>query len=130
MAEEVGERTVKLDCRCYRRFLTWAAASPGISGRSLAALAAIAHHVDSQGEAYGLPADFTKASDTHSAAFVPKWGDVSVELDALPIEVLRERIVGEVERSMDLTTLEMVRAAEDEERRHLVQALGAIAGRT
>jgi hypothetical protein len=81
-------------------------------------------------EAYGLPADFTKASDTRSAAFVAKWGDVSVELDALPIEVLRERIVGEVERRMDLTALEMVRAAEDEERRHLVQTLRAIAGRT
>jgi hypothetical protein len=81
-------------------------------------------------EAYGLPADFTKASDTRSAAFVAKWGDVSVELDALPIEVLRERIVGEVEQRMDLTALEIVRAAEDEERRHLVQALQAIGGRT
>jgi hypothetical protein len=81
-------------------------------------------------EAYGLPADFTKASDTRSAAFVAKWGDVSVELDALPIEVLRERIVGEVGRRMDLTALEMVRAAEDEERRHLVQTFRAIAGRT
>jgi hypothetical protein len=81
-------------------------------------------------EAYGLPADFTKASDTRSPAFVAKWGDVSVELDALPIEVLRERIVGEVEQRMDLTALDMVRAAEDEERRHLVQALGAIGGRT
>jgi hypothetical protein len=81
-------------------------------------------------EANGLPADFTKASDTRSAAFVAKWGDVSVELDALPIEVLRERIVGEVEQRMDLTALDMVRAAEDEERRHLVQALGAIGGRT
>jgi hypothetical protein len=48
----------------------------------------------------------------------------------LPIEVLRERIVGEVEQRMDLTALDMVRAAEDEERRHLVQALGAIGGRT
>jgi hypothetical protein len=81
-------------------------------------------------EAYGLPADFTKASDTRSAAFVAKWGDVSVELDALPIEVLRERIVGEVEQRMDLTALQIVRAAEDEERRHLVQALQAIGGRT
>jgi hypothetical protein len=65
-----------------------------------------------------------------SAAFVAKLGDVLVELDALPIEVLRERIVGEVERRMDLTTLEMVLAPGDEERRHLVQALGAIEGRT
>ena len=81
-------------------------------------------------ESYGLPADFTKRSDSRSAAFVAKWGDVSVELDALPIEALRERIVAEVERRIDLTALEMVRADEDEERRRLVQALGAIGGRT
>jgi hypothetical protein len=80
-------------------------------------------------EAYGLPADFTKSSDTRRAAFVAKWGDVSVELDALPIEVLRERIVVEVERRIDLTALETVRADEDEERRRLVQALQAIGGR-
>jgi hypothetical protein len=48
MADEVGERTVKSGFRWYRRFLTWAAASPGISGRSLAVRAAIAHHVDDQ----------------------------------------------------------------------------------
>ena len=54
-------------------------------------------------EAYELPADLTKASDSRSPAFVAKWGDISVELDALPIEVLRERIVGEVEQRMDLT---------------------------
>jgi hypothetical protein len=44
--------------------------------------------------------------------------------------VLRERIVGEVEQRMDLTALQIVRAAEDEERRHLVQTLQAIGGRT
>jgi hypothetical protein len=43
---------------------------------------------------------------------------------------LRERIVGEVGRRIDLKALEMDRATEDEERRHLVQALGAIGGRT
>jgi hypothetical protein len=48
----------------------------------------------------------------------------------LPIELLRERIVGEVERRMDLTALEMVRAAEGKERQLLVQALGVIGGRT
>jgi hypothetical protein len=64
-------------------------------------------------EVYRPPADFTKASDTRSAAFVAKWGDVSVELDALPIEVLKERIAGEVELRLDLTALEAVRAAEN-----------------
>jgi hypothetical protein len=80
-------------------------------------------------EAYELPADLTKASDSRSAAFVAKWGDVAVELDALPIEVLRERIVTEIESRMDLAALQSVHALEEEERQRLVQALGAIGGR-
>jgi hypothetical protein len=32
-------------------------------------------------ERYELPADFTKPSDTRRAAFVARWGDISVELD-------------------------------------------------
>jgi hypothetical protein len=81
-------------------------------------------------ERYELPADFTKASDTRSAAFVAKWGDVSVELDALPIEVLRERIVTEIESRMDLAALQSIHVREEEERQRLVQALGAIGERT
>ena len=37
---------------------------------------------------YNLPSDFTKVSDTRSAAFVEKYGDLAVELDALPADVL------------------------------------------
>jgi hypothetical protein len=77
-------------------------------------------------ERYQLPPDFTKASDTRSAAFIAKWGDVSVELDALPIEVLRERLVAEVEARLDLEALGAVRKREETERARLVSALGAI----
>jgi hypothetical protein len=59
-------------------------------------------------------------------AFVVKWGDVSVELDALPIEVLRGRIVSEIESRMDLDAL--ARATEVEERHHLTRALEAVGG--
>jgi hypothetical protein len=79
-------------------------------------------------ERYELPADFTKASDTRSAAFVAKWGDVLVELDALPIDVLRKRIVTEIECRMDLAALQRVKAVQEEQRQRLVQALGAIGG--
>jgi hypothetical protein len=79
-------------------------------------------------ERYKLPGDFTKASDTRSPAFVAKWGDVSVELDALPIEVLRERIIREIESRMDLDALKRARATEGEERQHLIRALAAIGG--
>jgi hypothetical protein len=35
-------------------------------------------------ERYGLPPDFTKATDSRREAFVAKYGDVAVELDAYP----------------------------------------------
>jgi hypothetical protein len=79
-------------------------------------------------ERYELPTDFTKRTDSRSAAFVAKWGDVSVELDALPVEVLRERIVTQIESRMDLAALQRVKAVQEEERQRLVRALGAIGG--
>lgn len=38
--------------RWYGRFPTWAAALPNLGGRTLAVLAAIAHHADAEGRAY------------------------------------------------------------------------------
>ena len=38
---------------------------------------------------YHLPPDFTKRTDTRRDAFVARYGDVSVELDALPLDVLQ-----------------------------------------
>ncbi len=73
---------------------------------------------------YQLPPDFTKASDTRAAAFIERYGDVAVELDALPVAVLRERIVREVERRMDLGALEEVREQEREDRERLNSILG------
>jgi hypothetical protein len=73
---------------------------------------------------YQLPPDFTKASDTRSKAFVEQWGDVAVELDALPIDVLRERLVREVEAHMDLDALERVRDLEREDEDRLNTLLG------
>jgi hypothetical protein len=76
---------------------------------------------------YSLPPDFTKASDTRSAAFVARWGDVAVELDALPVAVLQERLRSEVEARMDLAALARVRAQEQAERRRLVETLAELA---
>lgn len=77
-------------------------------------------------EAYDLPPDFTKKTDTRRAGFVKKFGDVSVELDALPIDVLRDRIVEEVESRMDLDALSLVRDQEKAERVRLVDLLGQV----
>ena len=61
---------------------------------------------------YNLPPDFTKVTDTRRERFVAKHGDVAVELDALPLEVLRGRIVREIELRMDLDALDAVRETE------------------
>lgn len=74
---------------------------------------------------YNLPPDFTKATDSRQAAFVEKWGDVSVELDALPVDVLRTRLIEEVEQRMDLQALAELKDEEAEERRRLAMLLGA-----
>lgn len=75
---------------------------------------------------YDLPPDFTKPTDSRAAAHIAKWGDVSVELDALPVAVLRARIVSELESRLDLDALADVKAQEEEDRRRLVEVLRAI----
>src|SRR5260221_10176393 len=51
-------------------------------------------------ERYQLPPNFTKPTDSRAAAHVARFGDLSVELDALPPDVLRGRIVEAIERHM------------------------------
>ncbi len=75
-------------------------------------------------DTYSLPPDFTKATDTRRAAFVERYGDVAVELDALPVAVLRDRITQEVEARMDLEALEETRYEESADRRRLNELLG------
>jgi len=72
---------------------------------------------------YELPPDVTKESDTRSAAFVAKWGDNAVELDALPVQVLRDRIRQAVEQHMDLAALARVRAQEVQDKGVIQKAL-------
>jgi hypothetical protein len=76
---------------------------------------------------HDLPTDFTKASDTRRVAFVAKWGDVSVELDALPLDVLRSSIIAEVESRMDLDALARMRSRERDERQFLTDTLARLA---
>jgi hypothetical protein len=79
---------------------------------------------------YSRPPDFTKVTDSRRAAFVARYGDLSVELDALPLEVLRDVIVTEVEARMDLDALAEVREAEERDRVLLVKALSSVSGGT
>lgn len=72
---------------------------------------------------YKLPPDYAKKSDSRAKNFIAKYGDVSVELDALPIEVLKQRIVEGVEEYMDIEALQLVKESEDRERQHIAEAL-------
>jgi hypothetical protein len=75
-------------------------------------------------ERYRLPPDFTKVTDTRRDAFVARFGDVAVELDALPRSVLLERLADEVEARMDLEALERTREAERADKQRLDELLG------
>lgn len=77
-------------------------------------------------EMYALPPDFTKRSDTRRKAFVARYGDVAVELDALPVNVLEDRLRTEVESRMDMDALAYVSEVERRERDQLVELLEGV----
>lgn len=72
---------------------------------------------------YQLPPDPAKRTDTRAAEFIAKNGDISVELDALPGAILRQRIRQEVEARLDMSALEATRRLEASERQRLINAL-------
>jgi len=67
-------------------------------------------------DAQHLPGDVTKAGDSRAAAFVEKYGDLAVELDALPVEELQQRIRDGVESVMNMDALRESHAQEREQR--------------
>jgi len=75
---------------------------------------------------YRLPSDFAKKTDSRAAKFIAKHGDVSVELDALPVDVLRGRLIAEVESRMDLGALAQVHKQETSERERLTKLLSVV----
>jgi hypothetical protein len=79
-------------------------------------------------EEYNLPSDPTKVKDSRREAFVARHGDVAVELDALPVDVLRERIEQEVESRMDLGALDETRALQAADQARLDELLDGLAG--
>jgi hypothetical protein len=75
---------------------------------------------------YNLPTMMTKTTDTRRAGFVAQHGDACVELDALPVGVLRERIQNEVMQRMDLDAMQRVQVLERADRARLSAALGGL----
>ena len=100
--------------RSLKERLTFCEASPEIVKCSLTA-----DDIDH----YHLPPDPTKTSDTRREAFIQQHGDRCVELDALPVDVLRARIDQEVKRRMDMDALRKVINLEKRERQQLVGLL-------
>jgi hypothetical protein len=74
-------------------------------------------------EKHNLPPDLVKRSDTRSEDFIEKHGDISVELDALHVDVLRERIEEGVKTNMNMEALAYIKKAEEAERRQIAAAL-------
>lgn len=68
---------------------------------------------------YNLPPDFTKSTDSRSAKFVEKYGDIAVELDALPLPILQRKIRESIKSYMDYTALQEVEEIQNEERINL-----------
>ncbi|GFP21279.1 hypothetical protein HKBW3S06_00505 [Candidatus Hakubella thermalkaliphila] len=75
---------------------------------------------------YNLPPDFTKVTDTRSKKFVQQYGDMAVELDALPVSVLREKIRTAIEENLDLSKLGAIREIEKQEVQRLAELIGRL----
>lgn len=76
---------------------------------------------------YDLPPDFTKATDGRAAAHVAKYGDVSVELDALPRQVLINRLVEAIESRLDMEAMRETWEREDLEHERLQRIIDNVA---
>jgi len=68
---------------------------------------------------YKLPPDFTKKTDSRTAKFVEKYGDLAVELDALSLPILQEKIRESIEEHLDMEAFDKVRKIEKQERQEL-----------
>ena len=72
---------------------------------------------------YNLPPAEAKTTDTRSKAFIAEHGNICVELDALPPLVLRDRLLTEVKKRMNLDELQLVHEHEKVERAKLEELL-------
>lgn len=79
-------------------------------------------------DAQALPGDVTKADDSSAPAFISRYGDLAVELDALPVNELRRRIRSEVEEQLDMDALAESNRIELEESQELREGIDRIFG--
>jgi len=67
-----------------------------------------------------------KRSDTRAAKFIAKYGDLAVELDALPPDVLQELVRDSIGGLLDKSAFEAEEEVEADEQAQLEQWLGDI----
>jgi DNA topoisomerase VI subunit A len=72
-------------------------------------------------QTYNLPPNLTKPGSKLAPEFIAQYGDNTVELDALPIDVLEQRIRDEVEDLMDMDAFAEIEKQEEAEREQLRQ---------
>jgi hypothetical protein len=75
---------------------------------------------------HNLPPNMTKVTDTRRTAFIAEHGDISVELDALPAPILQQMIREEIEKYMDLESLEKEKEQERQEREKIVAVFSGL----
>jgi len=71
--------------------------------------------------AWGLPTRAFKQSDSRARKFIQKYGEISVELDAIPPGRLRALVGDAIARHADMDAIDTLRGIEDQEREHLLQ---------
>jgi hypothetical protein len=79
-------------------------------------------------DAQRLPGDVTKADDSRAGAFVAKYGNLAVELDALPVDELRRRIRQGVEERMDMDALRENTRIERGQQQQLEEGIARVFG--
>ena len=71
-----------------------------------------------QVDEHDLPQNFAKRTDSRAAAFIARHGDIAVELDALPPNVLQALVREHLDQFFDVTAFaEEVAREQDEQKR-------------
>ena len=68
---------------------------------------------------YSLPPDFAKKTDTRAKSFIEKNGDMAVELDALPLNILQEKIKTSIEAHIDMKKFMTVLSEQEREQKEI-----------
>ena len=84
---------------------------------------------EEQIEEHELPPAMAKQTDTRTPAFVARHGDVAVELDALPPDVLRGLVEAAILETLDLSEFEANQAEERQLQAELEEWADGLAGR-